>query len=69
MNGYREEGEDDDEEAGNQEEKVDVKIVETAATFDGIMVWEHGTIPEDDDAYVKGITEWIGFAEAVSTDE
>jgi ribonuclease H2 subunit C len=53
---------DDDEEP--QEE---VQIMEEAATFDSIMVWDHDTVPTDtEDAYIKGMQEWIAFAEAVS---
>jgi ribonuclease H2 subunit C len=29
------------------------------------VVWAHETIPAADDPYVKGVEEWIKFAEAV----
>lgn len=59
---------DDDEEVMDvgSEEEVDVKIMEEKASFDEIVIWGHESVPEDDDAFVKGVQEWIGFAEAVS---
>lgn len=56
-----EEGEEDEEaeaEAG--------RTMEVRGTFDSVMVWGHDMMPADEDEYVKGVEEWIGFAEAVS---
>jgi ribonuclease H2 subunit C len=67
-----EEGEDDDEMdmdvamgAGGKE--VEVKLMETKTTFDEVVIWGHEIVPEDDDVYVKGVEEWIAFAEAVGS--
>lgn len=68
-----EEGDEDDEmEDGVQSaslEEVDVKIMETTSMFDEVVVWGHEMLPDDEDVYVKGLEEWIGFASAIhSTD-
>jgi len=45
--------------------EIEASIMDQHAKFEEIMVWEHEAVPEDTDVYVKGIEEWIGFAEAV----
>lgn len=48
------------------EEEPDIKIMEEQSGFDDIMVWGHEALPEEGaDPYVKGIEEWIAFAEQV----
>lgn len=42
-----------------------VKILQTQATFDDIVVWGHENEPESDDLFVKAVDEWIKFAETV----
>ena len=54
---------EDDE---NEELVQEVKVLETTGKFDEINVWAHEAVPEGEDVYVKGIEEWIGFAESVS---
>ena len=56
----------DDEEAEEQPEPV--KLLNVDATFDHIVVWSHDQLPAADDAFVKGIEEWVSFAKAVSQD-
>jgi len=46
--------------------QVETNIMEQQGSFEEIMVWGHEAVPADDDVYVKGMQEWIGFAEAVS---
>ena len=41
-------------------------VLEETGGFDDIMVWGHEALPEGEDPYVKGLEEWIGFAEKVS---
>ena len=36
------------------------------ASFDKIVLWGHESLVEGHDPFVKGVEEWIGFAEAVS---
>ncbi|KAI9857152.1 MAG: 3'-5' exonuclease [Vezdaea acicularis] len=57
-------GSGDDEDGDDEPEQVN--ILEETNTFDEIVVWGHETLPDDmDDPYVKGIEEWIPFAEAM----
>ena len=49
-----------------EEEQEDVGVLNEVGSFDRVMLWEHEKIVEDDDVFVKGVTEWVGFAEAVS---
>ena len=45
--------------------EIETTIMDQHARFGEIMVWDHEAVPEGTDVYVKGIEEWIGFAEAV----
>ena len=58
-----EEEEEDEEEVGEVEE---VQALEEMACFDKIVLWGHERMVEGEDPFVKGVEEWIGFAEAVS---
>jgi len=54
-----------DEEEGD-EDNEEMQVVEQVAAFDHVVVWNHEVLPDSlDDAYSKGIEEWIGFADAV----
>ncbi|KAJ5779196.1 Ribonuclease H2 subunit C [Penicillium paradoxum] len=44
-----------------------VKILETQGTFDDFIVWGHEALPPADDTFVKGVAEWIQFADAMHT--
>jgi ribonuclease H2 subunit C len=35
------------------------------SSFDDMVVWGHDRVPDSDDTFVKGIEEWISFAEAI----
>lgn len=60
------EAEDEDEEVEN----VPVKVAETVGEFDEVMVWGHGgEVDASRDVYVRGMNEWVGFAEAMHVDE
>ena len=54
------------EDSNNAPKEVDTMIMEQHATFTDVMVWDHEAVPGGDDVYVKGMQEWIDFAEAVS---
>lgn len=41
------------------------KILKEETKFNEITVWAHDRLPAADDTFVKGIEEWITFAEAV----
>lgn len=42
-----------------------VKVVESTAHFNELVVWGHDQAPEKDDAFVKGVEEWLAFADAI----
>ncbi|KAF7512966.1 hypothetical protein GJ744_011232 [Endocarpon pusillum] len=44
-----------------------VKILKEEANFDAITVWGHDRLPAADDSFLKGIEEWVAFAEAIHT--
>lgn len=58
----RRRGEDVDEE---EEEEEEVKTMEEVGEFDAVMVWGHESVVDGEDTFVRGVEEWIGFAEAV----
>ncbi|KAF2838780.1 ribonuclease H1 small subunit [Patellaria atrata CBS 101060] len=46
--------------------RIEVKVAEQVASFDEIMVWGHEAFPDTtEDAYVKGVDEWVSFASAL----
>ncbi|BCS30249.1 ribonuclease H2 subunit C [Aspergillus puulaauensis] len=59
-----------DSESTNEEGEQDepVKVLQKQATFGEYMVWGHETIPAADDTFVKGVEEWVKFAEAMHTE-
>lgn len=54
-----------DEEDNEEFEEKDTELHEIG-TFDEVMLWGHETMVEEEDAFSKGMGEWIRFAEAVS---
>ncbi|CAD0011120.1 unnamed protein product, partial [Aureobasidium pullulans] len=59
--GYR------DEEDASSSSTPETKILQEVATFDKIVVWGHEVQPDgQEDVYVRGVSEWIGLATAVS---
>lgn len=56
------------EEDEDAEHEADVKVLEEQAEFDGIIVWGHEVVPDETaDPYVRGMEEWLSFAEQVCT--
>ena len=48
----------------------EVKIAEQIGSFDEVVVWGHGgTVDEGSDMFVRGLREWVGFAESMHCDE
>jgi len=62
---------DDDEDAGVEESTpVEVKIAEQIGEFDQVIVWGHGgEVDGSGDAFIRGMDEWVGFAESMHVDE
>jgi ribonuclease H2 subunit C len=57
----------DEEEVEEDEPIAETKIIEERATFEEVMIWGHEhTADTTEDPYMKGMEEWISFAEAVS---
>ena len=54
------------DEEGEEEGEEPVAVLEEVGAFEKIVVWDHEKVVEDDDGVVKGVAEWIRFAEAVS---
>ncbi|GLI77932.1 hypothetical protein PoHVEF18_006229 [Penicillium ochrochloron] len=50
-------------EDGEPEPEEPVKVLEAQGTFDELMVWGHEILPAADDTFVKGVEEWVRFAE------
>lgn len=57
-----------DETENQMEQEGPVKVLEQQATFDEFVVWGHEELPAADDAFVKGVEEWLKMAEAVWRD-
>jgi ribonuclease H2 subunit C len=55
--------EDEGEDGPAQPESV--TVLEGNTTFDHVIVWGHDVLPAADDPFVKGVEEWISFAQAV----
>ena len=43
-------------------------MLNEVGSFEKVVIWNHESTVDGDDAFVKGLSEWIGFAEAVSHD-
>lgn len=61
------EDEEEEEEEDGKEDQMVVGTLEEVAEFEEVIVWDHEAIPSGDDAFVKGMEEWIRFAEVVSS--
>lgn len=49
-----------------EEAEEDVGIMEENASFEDLMLWGHETLPDETaDPYIRGVEEWIDFAEQV----
>jgi ribonuclease H2 subunit C len=58
---------DSSEHEGEEEERERQKVgvLEGCAAFDELVVWGHDAVPAADDPFVKGVAEWIAFADAI----
>ena len=60
---------EEEEELDENEQSVDIGILEEQAEFDEVMFWGHEALPDETtDTYVRGVEEWIAFAEQVGSD-
>ncbi|KAL2866421.1 ribonuclease H2 subunit C [Aspergillus lucknowensis] len=51
------------------EQEEPVKVLEKQGTFSEFVVWGHETIPAADDPFVKGVEEWVKFAEVIHVEQ
>lgn len=68
------ENEDDDDDGMDEEDgdeaPEEVRIAEQIGEFDEVVVWGHGgVVDEGSDVFVRGVREWVGFAEAMHCEE
>lgn len=58
----------EEEEEEEKEQPEEIEILEGQAEFDEVMVWGHEALPDEStDPYVRGVGEWIAFAEQVGS--
>ena len=55
----------DSREGEDLEEEGEISMLQELGSFDQIVLWGHESTIEGEDPFVKGMEEWIGFAEAV----
>ncbi|MCJ1446206.1 MAG: hypothetical protein MMC23_006711 [Stictis urceolatum] len=48
-----------------EEDKAEVKILEEVGGFERVVLWGHEELPGESEEFVRGVGEWIGFAEGV----
>ncbi|KLJ12032.1 hypothetical protein EMPG_12867 [Blastomyces silverae] len=60
-----EDDDDDDDDDNDEDYWKSFAIVEKQGSFSDFMVWDHEKLPAADDPFVKGVSEWIRFAEAM----
>jgi ribonuclease H2 subunit C len=62
--------EDDGEDEMEEELEVEIAIAKQIGEFDEIVIWEHGGVVDAErDGFVRGLGEWVGFAEKIHCDE
>lgn len=59
-------GDRDNEDDEDGEDVPEVQVVEEMSEFDNIMIWGHEALADETDPYMKGVEEWVSFAERVS---
>ncbi|KAJ4351569.1 uncharacterized protein N0V89_006912 [Didymosphaeria variabile] len=60
----------DEEDGEDEQETAEVKIAERIGDFDEVVVWGHGgEVEGEQDMFIRGVKEWMGFAEAMHGEE
>ncbi|KAL8783640.1 MAG: hypothetical protein Q9213_004500 [Squamulea squamosa] len=49
----------------DEDDEEEVQVLEEVAGFKDFIVWGHEAVADGDDAFVKGVEEWVKFAEAM----
>ena len=55
----------DDSDIEEEHDSGPVQVLESVSEFKNITIWGHDQIPTTDDPFVKGIEEWISFAQTM----
>lgn len=57
-----------EQEEGEQIEEAqeEVTMLNELGSFDRLLIWNHESMVDGDDLFIRGLSEWISFAEAVS---
>ena len=55
----------EDSDIDEEEVEEPVKILEGLSEIKEIIVWDHDQLPAADDAFMKGVDEFIQFADAI----
>lgn len=50
---------------GGEEEQEEVTVLNEIGSFERVVIWNHESMVDGDDAFVKGLGEWISFADAM----
>jgi ribonuclease H2 subunit C len=57
---------EEDEDAEEESMPVDVAIAEQVGEFEEVVIWGHGgEVDASQDMFIRGMTEWVGFAESM----
>lgn len=54
-----------DQNADHDSHDAPTTILETHGAFSDYIVWDHDQLPATDNTFIKAVTEWIPFAQAV----
>ncbi|MCJ1239620.1 3'-5' exonuclease [Varicellaria rhodocarpa] len=51
---------------GEDEQREEpIRILEEEASFEEVIIWGHESLPAADDVHVRGMDEWVSWAEAM----
>ncbi|KAF1830986.1 ribonuclease H1 small subunit, partial [Decorospora gaudefroyi] len=60
----------EEEEDGEDSLPVEVMVAEQVGVFEEVVVWGHGgEVDGGQDLFVRGVREWVGFAESMHVDD
>ena len=51
--------------ADGREDDVQLEVMNEVSSFDKVMVWEHEVLPDAQEAFGRGVEEWLAFAKTV----
>ena len=51
------------------DEDEPIRVLEEIAMFEELVVWGHEVMPDKDETFVRGVGEWIAWAEGIHSFE